>query len=164
VTIRASHVLYGTSLILALGVITAACSTRNGAAGPAATTTAPSASTTVTTTRVPETVTPTTSTAPIPAAPQPTPDQAAATLIAAWAAGDRTGAGAVATQSAVDQLFGVPYPGPGLAISRGCSAAFPPIVCTYGPPGGASPSDSIYQLYVSSSPKGWYVSSVSILP
>jgi hypothetical protein len=85
-------------------------------------------------------------------------------MIATWAAGDRAGAGAVATPTAVEQLFASPYPGAGLAIPRGCSAAFIPIVCTYGPPGGASPGDSIYQLSVSQAPKGWYVSSVTILP
>jgi hypothetical protein len=164
VTIRAPQVIWGSGLLLALGVMTAACSTGSGAAGPAATTSAPSTSVVVATTAAPPTIAPTTSTTLVPPAPQPTPDQAADQLVASWAAGDRAGAGAVATPAAVDQLFATPYPGPGLAIPRGCSAAFPPIVCTYGPPGGASPSDSIYQLYVSSSTKGWYVSSVSTLP
>jgi hypothetical protein len=35
-----------------------------------------------------------------------------------------------------------------------------PIVCTYGPPGGASPTDPIYQVMVSQTDGGWYVSSV----
>jgi hypothetical protein len=162
VTIRSWPALCGPSLVLLLGVMAAACSTSTGA-GRAATTSAPGSPTSVSVTTVPPTLTPTASTTVVPPAPQPSPDQAADKLIASWAAGDRNGAQAVASPSAVDQLFAAPYPGPGLAISRGCSAAFPPIVCTYGPPGGASPSDSIYQLYVSSSPKGWYVSSVSIL-
>jgi hypothetical protein len=84
-------------------------------------------------------------------------------MIASWAAGDRNGAAMVATAAAVEQLFAAPYPGAGLAIPRGCSAAFTPVVCTYGPPGGGSASDSIYQLSVSQSPGGWYVSSVTIL-
>jgi hypothetical protein len=162
VTIRPSPVLLGQGLVLVLGVMTAACSTGSGAAGPATTTAAPSPSVAVTTTA--PSAAPTTSTTLVPSAPRPTPAQAADQLVASWAAGDRAGASAVATPSAVDQLFAAPYPGPDLAIPRGCSAAFPPIVCTYGPPGGASPNDSIYQLYVSNSPKGWYVSSVSTLP
>jgi hypothetical protein len=162
VTIRPSHVLLGQGLVLVLGVMTAACSTGSGAAGPATTISAPSTSMAVTATT--PSAAPTTSTTLVPPAPRPTPDQAADELVASWAANDRAGASAVATLAAVDALFAAPYPGPGLAIPRGCSAAFPPIVCTYGPPGGASPSDSIYQLYVSSSPKGWYVSSVATLP
>jgi hypothetical protein len=162
VSTRRSHVPRDLGLVLVVGAITAACSTGSGAAGPAATTSTPSPTVAVTTTE--PAAAPTTSTTLVPSAPRPTPDQAADQLVASWAANDRAGASAVATPSAVDELFATPYPGPGLAIPRGCSAAFPPIVCTYGPPGGASPSDSIYQLYVSSSPKGWYVSSVSTLP
>ncbi len=161
-SIRSSHVLRDLCLVLVLGAITTACSTGSGAVGPAATTSSPRTSLAGTTT-APSSA-PTTSTTLLPSAPRQTPDQAADQLVASWAADDRAGASAVATPSAVDQLFAAPYPGPGLAIPRGCSAAFPPIVCTYGPPGGASPSDSIYQLYVSTSPKGWYVSSVSTLP
>jgi hypothetical protein len=162
VSVRPSHVLRGPCLVLVLAAITAACSAGSGAAGPAATTSAPSTSIAVTTTA--PSAAPTTSTTLVPPAPRPTPAQAADQLIASWATNDRAGASAVATPSAVDQLFAAPYPGAGLAVPRGCSAAFPPIVCTYGPPGGASPTDSIYQLYVSSSPNGWYVISVSTLP
>jgi hypothetical protein len=93
-------------------------------------------------------------------APQASPDDAAAALVGAWAAGDRATALTVATPTAVEALFAVPYPGAGLAISRGCSAAFPPIVCTYGPPGGGSPNDPVFQVYPSQSKTGWYVSSV----
>ncbi len=149
---------------LALGALTAACATGGRAAGPVPSTSTTAPATAVTTTVAPSTAPSSTSTTLLPPAPQPSPDQAAAQMIAAWAAGDRSGAGAVATPTAVDQLFASPYPGAGLAIPRGCSAAFIPIVCTYGPPGGGSASDSIYQLSVSQSPKGWYVSSVTILP
>jgi hypothetical protein len=85
-------------------------------------------------------------------------------LVYAWSSGNRALADAVASPAAVSALFAAPYPGPGLAISRGCSVAFPPLVCTYGPPGGASPEDSIDQLYVSQTSKGWYVGSVSVQP
>src|SRR5438067_2406035 len=79
-----------------------------------------------------------------PAGAQASPDAAAARLVDAWATHDRTLAASVASPAAVAALFAVPYPGAGLAISRGCSAGFPPIVCTYGPPGGAAATNSIY--------------------
>jgi hypothetical protein len=123
-----------------------------GTSGPqtTATTTASTAPTTTTTT-----------TTIIPTAPATTPDQAASSLVADWASANKVGALTVGTAQAVDTLFAVPYRS-GLAIDRGCSTAFPPIVCTYGPPGGAPPSDPIYQIYVSQTAKGWYVSSVRI--
>jgi len=40
--------------------------------------------------------------------------------------------------------------------------AFSPIVCTYGPPGGAAPTDPIYEIYVTQAPGGWYVSSAKV--
>jgi hypothetical protein len=61
----------------------------------------------------------------------------------------------------VNTLFAAAYPA-GAAISRGCTSAFPPIVCTYGPPGGAPSTDALFDLYVAQSPEGWYVSSVVI--
>jgi hypothetical protein len=63
----------------------------------------------------------------------------------------------------VAALFAVPYPGAGLALSRGCSTGFPPIVCTYGPPGGASPTDAVFQVSVAQDAAGWYVTSVRTL-
>jgi hypothetical protein len=95
-------------------------------------------------------------------APQASPEAAAGRLVDAWAGGDRAAAATVATPDAVTTLFAHPYPGTGLAIPRGCTTAFPPIVCTYGPYGGASPSDLIYQIHVSKVAAGWYVSSVQI--
>jgi hypothetical protein len=97
------------------------------------------------------------------AAPQASPDGAAARLIGAWAAGDRPTARRVATPGAVATLFAVAYPGQGLAVSRGCSSTFVPIVCTYGPPGGASPTDPVFEIAVSQSAGRWYVSSVRTL-
>jgi hypothetical protein len=78
-----------------------------------------------------------------------------------WSTGNRLAALAIGTPSAVASLFAIPYPR-GLAISRGCSTAFPPIVCTYGPPGGAPPTDPIYEIYASQTPGGWYVSSAKV--
>jgi hypothetical protein len=156
----------GAALGVLLGILAAGCSSGGAQAGPAPApaTSASTPTTGVTTTVAPPTAASSTSTTLLPPAPQPSPDQAAAQMIGSWAAGDRAGAAAVATPTAVDQLFAAPYPGAGLAIPRGCSAAFTPIVCTYGPPGGGSASDSIYQLSVAQSPKGWYVSSVTVLP
>jgi len=109
-----------------------------------------------TTTVVPST------TSTLPVAPQPTAEDAADALVAAWASGDRAQALTVATPAAVDALFAVAYP-KGLAIARGCSTAFPPIVCTYGPPGGGPTTAAIYQLSVSQGPGGWYVGTVEVL-
>lgn len=67
----------------------------------------------------------------------------------------------MATPTAVDVLFAVPYAS-GMAEDRGCSTAFDPIVCTFGPPGGANPADRIYQLDVTGIPAGWFVSAVKI--
>jgi hypothetical protein len=105
--------------------------------------------------------TPTTAAPAVPVAPQPAPETAANALVAAWANGDMTTALRVATSDAVSTLFAVHYPR-GEAINRGCTSAFPPIVCTYGPPAGGPTNASIYQLYESQAPGGWYVSSVRI--
>jgi hypothetical protein len=160
--LRVRSALAALGLGFGLGVTLAGCGHRGPAtvpstAGPA-TTVGPA---TAPTTAPPVTAPPTTSWRP--SAPQASPDAAAAALVDAWARADRATASSVATPEAVASLFAVPYPGPGLAIDRGCSTAFPPVVCTFGPPGGASPSDGIYQLTVSQTPAGWYVSSVQVL-
>jgi hypothetical protein len=92
---------------------------------------------------------------------KPGPEAAATALVSSWATQDRAAALTVATPAAVTALFAVPYAS-GLAEDRGCSTSFTPIVCTFGPPGGASPNDPIYQVYVSQAPGGWYVSSVKL--
>jgi hypothetical protein len=119
------------------------------------TTTTKTTTTTTTTVGVPST------TAPVPSAPQPSAAVAAAALISSWATGNRAEALTVATTSAVTALFAGHYTS-GLAIDRGCSDAFSPIVCSYGPPGGAAPTDPIYQIDVVHAPTGWYVTSVTI--
>jgi len=103
----------------------------------------------------------TTTTMALPTALQPGAEAAATTLVSNWAAGNRTAALTVATQAAVTTLFAVPYAS-GQALDRGCSTSFIPIVCTFGPPGGASPTDPIYEIDVSQTAGGWYVSSVKI--
>ena len=159
--------------LLGLGLALSGCGHRGPSSAPATTSPTPPApsppatSPTATSPPAPTTTAPPVTAPPTtvwrPAAPQASPEAAAAALVGAWEVGNRTTAATVATPEAVATLFAVPYPGPGLAIPRGCSAAFPPIVCTYGPPGGASPNDAIYEIKVSPLPAGWYVSSVQIL-
>jgi hypothetical protein len=110
-----------------------------------------------TTTSAPAT---TTTTALLPTALKPGAEDAATALVSNWAAGNRAAALTVATPAAVTALFATPYTS-GLAIDRGCSTSFSPIVCTFGPPGGASPTDPIFEIDVTQAPGGWYVSSVS---
>ncbi len=102
----------------------------------------------------------TTTTTALPTALSSSAQAAATALISSWSSNNRTVALTVATPAAVNILFGVPYTS-GQALSRGCSTSFTPIVCTYGPPGGSSPSDPIYQIKVSQANGGWYVSSVT---
>jgi hypothetical protein len=103
----------------------------------------------------------TTTTAALPTAPKPSAEDAADSLISSWSTSNRSAALTVATPTAVSTLFAATYSS-GLAIDRGCSTSFTPIVCTFGPPGGASPNDPIYQVLVSQAPAGWYVSTVKI--
>jgi hypothetical protein len=97
----------------------------------------------------------------LPAALQPGAEAAATALVSNWSTGNKAAALTVATPAAVTDLFAVPYTS-GLAIDRGCSTTFMPIVCTFGPPGGASPNDPIYEIDVTKAAGGWYVSSVKI--
>lgn len=121
--------------------------------------TPPATTTTVSTTTT--TVRPTTTTVAVPSSPQASPAAAASLLVSAWAANNTAQALTVAVPSAVHTLLAVAYPGSN-AISRGCTQAFPPIVCTYGPPGGGSSSLAIYEIYVTQTGSNWYVSGVTI--
>jgi hypothetical protein len=119
------------------------------------------ASSTVSTTSTSMEASKTTTTVGLPSALQPSPATAASALVSSWAGGNRAVALSVAMPSAVDTLFGATYAS-GMAINRGCSTSAPPVVCTFGPPGGASPTDPIYEVYVSQAPSGWYVSTVKV--
>jgi hypothetical protein len=130
----------------ALSLVVSGCSTHP--AGPDTTTTTRPHQSTTSTTLLPRDL-------------QASPEAAATAFVAAWARGNQLAGLALGTPNAVATLFAVPYP-QGLAISRGCSTAFPPIVCTFGPPGGAPPTDPIYEIYVSQASGGWYVSSAKI--
>jgi hypothetical protein len=105
-----------------------------------------------------------TTTAPpaLPPALQPSPDSAAQAFVGRWAVGDRGGAATVATPSAVTALFAAPYPGGGNAQDRGCATSPSPVVCTFGPYGGANPNLPIYSITVVQAPGGWYVSSAQV--
>ena len=103
----------------------------------------------------------TTTTVALPAALQPGAETAATALVSSWSTGNRATALSVATPTAVNMLFAAHYTS-GQAIDRGCSTAFIPIKCTFGPPAGASPTDPIYELSVSQALGGWYVSGVRI--
>jgi hypothetical protein len=118
------------------------------------------ASTTTTTRAVTTTSAAPTTTVAIPSALQPSAALAASRFIGSWAAGNQAEAATVGTESAVSSLFASHYTA-GLVIDRGCSQAFS-IVCTYGPPGGASPTDPVYQIHVAQAAAGWYVASVVI--
>jgi hypothetical protein len=103
----------------------------------------------------------TTTTQALPTTLSPSAAAAAAALVSSWSTNNHSAALTVATPVAVATLFATPYAS-GQAIARGCSTSFSPIVCTYGPPGGASPADPIYQILASQAAGGWYVSSVKI--
>lgn len=137
----------------------------HGAASPttatSVTTAVPSASSTVVPS-VPSTVAPTTTTVYVPTAPQPSAESAAARLVQFWSSGARSQAASVAAPAAVAALFAAPYPGGDLAIDRGCSSSVP-IICTFGPPGGADPNDAIYEITTTETPQGsWYVTAVTV--
>ena len=103
----------------------------------------------------------TTTTAVLPTTLSPSVDAAATALVSSWSTNNRSAALTVATPTAVATLFSASYAS-ALAIARGCSTSFLPIVCVYGPPGGASPTDPLYKIKVSQVAGGWYVSSVDI--
>jgi hypothetical protein len=113
-----------------------------------------------TTTLAHTTSTTTSTTSPTPTTLSSTAAAATAALVSDWSTNNRAAALTVATPTAVASLFASPYVS-GKAIDRGCSTA-PPIVCTYGPPGGASPTDAIYEIKTVQAPGGWYVGSVAV--
>jgi len=103
----------------------------------------------------------TTATRVVPTTLSPSAEAAARALVSSWSTNNRSAALAEATPTAVATLFTARYAS-GLAVDRGCSTSFTPIVCTFGPSGGASPTDPIYEIMVSQVEGGWFVSSVKI--
>jgi len=128
-----------------------------GASTPTFASTTTTASPTTTTTAAP-----TTTATPLPPLPQSTAEGAARAFIAGWAQNSEPAAAQVGTSQAVVTIFVNKYQA-GLAIDRGCNTVSP-ATCAFGPPGGASPADPLYQLTVAQEPNGgWYVSAVQIL-
>jgi len=138
----------------------AACSSAGPRSAPT-TGTGPATTTTVaTTTPFPTTTTvaaattaaPTTTTPAL--SPQPTPLAAASALLAAWRAGDRAGAGRVATPAAVAALFaGAPQ----AYTDRGCQDPLNGTsACAFGAGSG------LIQLQTLNVPAGWIVQSVTV--
>jgi len=105
----------------------------------------------------------TTTTIALPPDPQPSPAAASGSLIHAWAKGDRVAAATVATPGAISVLFNQPYDGEVLN-NRGCQSAGPnPVVCSWGPYAGASPTNPLFDVTVMPIGHGWYVSNVVVL-
>lgn len=140
--------------VLALGL--GACSSGHPTAAPSESTTPTAPTTAAPTTSRPAPQT----TVYHPSAPQSSADAAASLLVADWSQGNRAAAANVGTPAAVSALFAVAYPGGALALDRGCGDT--PEVCTYGPNGGANPNDAIYEIFVSQTSGGWYVTSVTV--
>jgi hypothetical protein len=144
-------------MTVAVSVMVSAC----GAGGSAPTTTS-TTSTTVPTPAATTTVAPsTTTTVGLPPSPQASDQQASEDLITAWAEGNKAAALAVATPSAVASLFAFPYPA-GNAVFRGCTVSFPPLICTFGAPGGGNPNAAIIEVSVTEIAAGWYDSAVEV--
>jgi hypothetical protein len=122
-------------------------------------TTAPTTALTAPTTPAATTV-PAATTTVLPSARLSSPDAASTALIGDWEQARRSAAATVATTRAVATLFRTPYAGQALN-NRGCSTSFQ-IVCSWGPYGGASPTDALYQIFVAASGASWYVSSVVV--
>jgi hypothetical protein len=161
--IRIAAAVTATGVAVALAAVLAGCGASPGpAAGkgptdpPTTTTTVPATTTTTSTTST------TTTTTTLPAGRQPSAEGAASAFLDSWVAGDRADAGKVATPAAVSELFVRPYQGQPL-VPRGCSSAeFPPVVCSYGPEGGASPTNNLYEISLAYRQGGWYVAKVVV--
>jgi hypothetical protein len=155
---RAAKVAYGVVLTaMVVSAVALAVIHLNGKKAPPHPKTVAQAPITSATTSTPVSTT----TLAVPSALKPTAADAAADLVSSWAAGNQAQALSVATAPAVATLFASHYTS-GLAIDRGCSVAFSPIVCSYGPPGGSAPTDPIYEIDVLQATGGWYVSAVKI--
>jgi hypothetical protein len=137
--------------LLAFAVLGAACDSGKARAIPTTSTSRPT-----TTTRAKPVHRTTTTTVWKATAPQLSADAAAELLVSKWSAGDRAGAGAVASPGAVTALFSQTYPAGDLQF-RGCTQGANPATCTY----RNLLTDGIYEFGVIEAPDGWYVSSVT---
>ncbi len=164
--IRVAAGVTSAGVAAALAAVLTGCSASPGPS-PGKGPTDPATATTTTTTTVPattttSTTTTTTTTTTLPAGRQPSAEGAASAFLDSWVVGDRADAGKVATPAAVSELFVNPYKGQPL-VPRGCSSAeFPPVVCSYGPEGGASPTNNLYEISLTYRQGGWYVAKVVV--
>lgn len=164
---RAGAFLAALALALALAALLAGCGgpRLHPGAAPGETTSPAAGSTTTsvsTTTTLPTTTTtlPTTTTTGVPAHPESSPFLVTRSFLDAWIADDRAAAAAYATPQAVATLFAGRYDGEFLN-DRGCSLPGPnPVICAWGPLGGSSPSEPLYDLTVRPAGSNWYVAAV----
>lgn len=105
------------------------------------------------------TAAPATTTTTIPPRPQPSAAEASNVFMEGWIYGHRSESESVATPAAVATLYAKPYGGQPLN-DRGCRDSFPPVVCTWGP--YALGHGAIYQVQVTRTASGWYVSGLTI--
>ena len=117
------------------------------------------AKTTTTRARTTTTTTRAKTTPAVPPNPQPTAEEAANLFMQSWIDGNRAGSASVAVGSAVATLYATHYANQPLN-DRGCTSAFPPLICTWGPYAGGK--GSIYQVSVKPVGASWYVSAVMI--
>lgn len=152
-------VLFVAAVAVLIAALTSSGGTGNALSHPhQPKSTEPASATSTTTTDV----TTTTTAAALPAAPQASALAAAGALISSWADGNQARALSVATPQAVSALFAATYQS-GLVTDRGCNSASSVVTCSYGPYGGASPTDPLYSLTVQQEPSGgWYVSAVVV--
>ncbi len=159
----AHRILLSAPVMAVAAAVLAGCGSSKPAAAPASATTAPASATTApaapSTTAAPATTTTVDSSTP-PPDPQPSASQASAVFMDGWMAGDRARSATVATPAALATLYATAYAGQPLN-DRGCTDAFPPIVCTWGPYAGGS--GAIYQVQLTQQGSDWYVSGVTVL-
>lgn len=152
---RTARILVPAAALGSVAAVLAGCGSSRPAAALPPATSAPAppstAGSTTTTTTDPNTP---------PPSPQPSTEQASAVFMDGWMAGDRARSASVATPAAVASLYATPYAGQPLN-DRGCTDAFPPIICTWGP--YAYGHGSIYQVQLTQQGSDWYVSGLTVL-
>ena len=152
----AHRIMLSAPMLAVAAALLAGCGSSRPAASPAPATTSPAAPSTTAAPTTTTTVDPSTP----PPDPQPSASQASAVFMGGWMAGDRARSATVATPAALATLYATAYAGQPLN-DRGCTDAFPPIVCTWGPYAGGS--GAIYQVQLTQQASGWYVSGVTVL-
>lgn len=155
---RPVRILVSAPVLAVAAAVLAGCGSSRPAAAPTAPTSTPAAPSTT----APTTTAPTTTIDPNtpPPDPQPSTEAASAVFMDGWMVADRARSASVATPAALATLYATPYAGQPLN-DRGCTDAFPPLICTWGP--YAYGHGSIYQVQLTQQGSDWYVSAVTIL-